>query len=70
MGDGHYSWKNGDYYEGSFLNDTLQGKGCYHWENGDKVEGFWMNNKINGEAVFKNNQKECVVHFVNRRLSY
>ena len=34
--------KNGDKYEGGWLNDKRHGQGKYTWADGDFYEGEWV----------------------------
>ena len=37
--DNDSTWKNGDVYEGEFLNKKMHGKGKLSYINGDKYDG-------------------------------
>ena len=38
---GRIIYDDGDYYEGDWLNDWIEGQGVYSWLNIGKVEGQW-----------------------------
>ena len=48
---GRYTYKDGSYYEGQFLNGLPQGDGICFYANGDRYEGGWKNNAPDGEGV-------------------
>jgi hypothetical protein len=39
-GAGSYFYKNGDKYEGEFLEGVKMGKGVYYWSQGGAYEGM------------------------------
>eukprot|EP01017_Pseudomicrothorax_dubius_P022531 TRINITY_DN24394_c0_g1_i1.p1 TRINITY_DN24394_c0_g1~~TRINITY_DN24394_c0_g1_i1.p1 ORF type:complete len:157 (+),score=43.88 TRINITY_DN24394_c0_g1_i1:284-754(+) len=39
-------------YEGSFSNDTKEGRGVLYLSNGEKFEGCFKNDVVHGEGVF------------------
>ncbi len=39
QGKGKYTWKNGNVYEGTFVNDKICGSGRLVFGNGDIYEG-------------------------------
>ena len=41
-------YKNGDIYEGEWVNDKAEGKGKLIMVSGDMYEGQWKNDKANG----------------------
>ncbi len=43
-GQGKYIWKNGNLYEGNFVNDLREGYGEYVFEN-RKYKGQWKEGK-------------------------
>jgi hypothetical protein len=43
-----YRWKNGDRYEGSFVEDKRQGLGEYYWSDGGFYKGEWKSDRMNG----------------------
>lgn len=49
----HYSFGNGDSYEGEFLNGKMHGHGTYRLKNGAQYEGTFSNGKI-VSVVLKN----------------
>lgn len=42
-GKGKFIWKNGDVYEGDWVNNEITGKGKFTWKNGDVYEGDFIN---------------------------
>jgi hypothetical protein len=38
-------YKNGEVYEGSFLNGKKNGFGCYRWKDQSVYEGWYANDK-------------------------
>ena len=46
------TYKNGDTYEGSFVNGKREGKGVYIYQNGDKYEGEFKRGKKDGEGKY------------------
>ena len=53
-------WPDGEYYEGSYLNDERSGIGTYTWPNGDKFIGEWARDMRNGEGIFYNKKGEVI----------
>ena len=45
-------YKNGDTYEGPFVNGKREGKGVYIYQNGDKYEGEFKRGKKDGEGKY------------------
>ena len=43
-------YKNGDIYEGNFINDLKEGKGEMEYNNGDKYNGIWKDDKREGKG--------------------
>lgn len=50
---GSQIFKNGDTYEGEWLNDFADGKGKLVKESGDFYEGYWKNHELVGHTRFK-----------------
>jgi hypothetical protein len=48
-GKGVLYLSNGEYFEGSFLNDTAQGEGVYTTMTGRKLRGIWEMNLLERE---------------------
>ena len=46
------NYKNGDKYEGGYLDNNLHGYGVYTWNSGDKYEGEYAYGKRNGKGVY------------------
>jgi hypothetical protein len=60
-GEGKVTFKNGDVYEGGFVNGVYEGHGKLTWTR-DKVtytyEGAFKKGKYDGEGVFNQNEGE------------
>jgi hypothetical protein len=58
-GFGTWIYKNGDKYEGNWVNKKMHGVGTYYYMNGDIYKGDFRNNKLEGTAtcVFHNGDK-------------
>ena len=50
-GKGIIKYKNGDYFEGTFVNDKREGYGKLIYKNGDKYEGLFKNDYKKGYGV-------------------
>lgn len=50
-GLGKMIFKNGDIYEGMYLNGMRNGKGKYTWKNGGWYEGEYINHKRHGFGI-------------------
>ena len=50
-GIGIMTYKNGDFYEGTFKNGNMDGQGKMTYKNGDIYDGEFTNNKKNGEGM-------------------
>jgi hypothetical protein len=46
-------YKNGDYYEGQWIDDVRHGFGRLQFKTGDLYEGEWANDQMNGRGIFK-----------------
>lgn len=51
MGEGVFTWTNGDHYEGEFKEGQRDGKGSYYFANGDKYIGDWIGDKKHGSGI-------------------
>jgi len=47
-GYGTYAWKNGDKYEGGFVNNKMEGQGKYNFSSGVYYDGQWKAAKYDG----------------------
>ena len=58
-GKGVLKYKNGDEYQGEWVDDERKGKGTMIYNNGDQYQGQWENNMRNGKGVilYKNNDQ-------------
>lgn len=48
---GKYTYKDGSYFVGSFVNGVPEGEGICYYKNGDRYEGGWKNNAPHGKGV-------------------
>lgn len=37
---------NGEYFEGTFDNDMVEGPGVFYCKNGNIIRGFWKHNQL------------------------
>ena len=44
--------RNGEKYEGMFVNNKLHGQGTLTYANGDKYIGSWNSNKFHGQGSY------------------
>ena len=51
-GKGKYSWANGNYYSGDWVNNKREGSGEFKFNEGSLFNGEWINNKRNGYGKF------------------
>lgn len=68
-GKGKYTWADGSYYDGDWVNNKKQGLGEYKFNDGSLFSGNWINDKRDGfgksisssgntfEGMYKNNMK-------------
>ena len=47
---GKFLWKNGNYYQGDFVNDVFHGYGVYKWGKERTYEGNWKEGKMHGKG--------------------
>jgi hypothetical protein len=52
-GKGVYKWKNGEKYEGEYVNGVRQNIGKYYFTNGVTYEGGWDKGLQEGEGVVR-----------------
>ena len=46
-GNGRYTWKNGNYYDGNWNKDKMNGRGKFHWaKDGGSYEGVFKDGQI------------------------
>lgn len=50
-GYGKYIYRNGDEYEGYFVDSKSQGFGIYKWPDGKRYEGDFINDEIQGHGI-------------------
>ena len=51
-GNGKFTWKNGDVYEGRFINNSIEGIGKIIFNDRKTYDGEWKANKMNGKGLF------------------
>jgi hypothetical protein len=51
-GHGTHYFDNGDVYDGSWVEDKIEGQGIYKWPNGTKYEGYFSAGLMNGQGKF------------------
>lgn len=51
-GKGKYTWADGSYYNGEWVNNKKEGIGEYKFKDGSLFNGDWVNNKRNGLGKF------------------
>lgn len=51
-GEGKYTYKNGNKYDGEWKNKKMHGQGEMVYANGDKYCGNWINNMKNGKGCY------------------
>ena len=50
-GKGKYTWANGSYYDGDWVNNKKQGSGEYKFIDGSLFSGNWINDKRDGFGI-------------------
>ena len=40
-GKGEFTWPDGRYYIGDYVDDKKEGQGVFHWPDGRKYDGGW-----------------------------
>ena len=56
-GKGKFTYQDGSFYEGEFVNGKKNGYGIYKWDNDKYYEGKWKNDKQNGYGVYYDKNK-------------
>ena len=54
-GKGTMKYKNGDFYDGNWMDDRKNGKGIMRYANGDVYEGEWFVDVIFGKGLMRYN---------------
>lgn len=64
-GKGKYTWKDGNWYEGDWVDDLKDGTGKFSWTTGDCYEGEYKKDKREGAGIkiYANGDKYEVDHF-------
>ena len=47
-GIGKFTYRNGDVFEGEFVQGQANGKGKMTYANGNEYDGYWVENQFNG----------------------
>ena len=69
-GSGTMTYKNGDYYSGTWRNDLPTGTyGKYNWADGTMYLGTWINGQANGEGLLKKGNYSYSGNFINSKPS-
>ena len=56
MSKGLLKWKNGDEYEGHFVNDKRKGYGVFRWRDTRVYAGNWMDDERSGYGILTYNK--------------
>ena len=51
-GRGQYTYKNGDRYDGDWVDDKRHGHGVYYFASGNRYDGDWVDGNYHGHGVF------------------
>jgi len=51
IGEGSYTWENGDTYDGSWFNLNMNGPGTMYFKNGTKYVGNWKDGIMWGDGI-------------------
>lgn len=52
-GQGTLTWKDGDRYDGAWLDGEISGHGTYSWPaEGEKYDGAWVDGEMSGHGVY------------------
>jgi len=57
-GKGKYIYKSGDVFEGTWVNDTIQGPGVLSLANGQVLKGSWLNGKRDGIFILTDSKTQ------------
>lgn len=69
-GKGRIELRNGEYYEGDFVNDKAEGFGVYQHNDGCKYIGNWKNNLQNGKGkMLWNNNEQYEGDFLKGKMN-
>ena len=62
-GEGVYTYPDGGYYKGHYVNNIKEGYGEFKWKNGKIFRGNFKNGKPYGKGILINNGEEKEVKF-------
>ena len=51
-GRGQYTYKNGDRYDGDWVDDKRHGHGVFYYADGNRYDGDYVDDKRHGHGVF------------------
>ena len=57
-GEGEFSWDDGRFYKGSYVDDKKEGFEVFTWPDGRKYEGGWKNGLQHGQASYTTSKGE------------
>ncbi|MBX4271115.1 MORN repeat-containing protein [Clostridium estertheticum] len=52
QGKGKFTWKNGDEYDGEWLNDKMSGEGTFSYKSKDLYVGNYKDNLKSGQGIY------------------
>ena len=64
-GHGYYTWPEGGYYKGNYINNIKEGEGEFMWPDGRIFKGTFKEGKPNGKGILIINNIEKEVEFNN-----
>lgn len=54
---GVMQYKDGNKYDGKWIDDKRDGRGTLYFTNGDRYSGEWKDDKINGQGIIRSLKK-------------
>ena len=63
-----YTWPDGGFYEGDYVNNIKEGNGKFKWSSGRIFEGEFKKGKPHGFGKLKIGNMEFKVEFNNGKL--
>ena len=67
-GKGKYTWPDGGFYEGDYINNVKEGNGRFKWANGKIYIGPFRNGNPNGNGILFVNNRYYEVNFENGEI--
>ena len=67
-GEGKYTWPNGSFYYGDYVDGIKEGYGVFTWNNGKVFKGDFKNGKPSGIGLLTVNGKEKTIVFKNGQI--